>query len=44
MNRILESHHLRLIAQVARTESVTRAADLLNVTLSVRATCAISLR
>ena len=34
MNRILESHHLRLIAQVARTESVTRAADLLNVTQS----------
>ena len=34
MNRILESHHLRLIAQVARTESVTRAADRLNVTQS----------
>jgi LysR family transcriptional regulator for metE and metH len=34
MNRILESQHLRLIAQVARTESVTRAADLLNVTQS----------
>jgi LysR family transcriptional regulator for metE and metH len=34
MSRILESHHLRLIAQVARTESVTRAADLLNVTQS----------
>ena len=34
MNRILESHHLRLIAQVARTESVTRAAALLNVTQS----------
>jgi LysR family transcriptional regulator for metE and metH len=34
MNKILESHHLRLIAQVARTESVTRAADVLNVTQS----------
>ena len=34
MSRILESHHLRLIAQVARTESVTRAADQLNVTQS----------
>lgn len=34
MNPILESHHLRLIAQVARTESVTRAADRLNVTPS----------
>ena len=34
MHRFLESHHLRLIAQVARTESVTRAADLLNVTQS----------
>jgi DNA-binding transcriptional LysR family regulator len=34
MNKVLESHHLRLIAQVARTESVTRAADLLHVTPS----------
>lgn len=34
MHKFLESHHLRLIAQVARTESVTRAADLLNVTQS----------
>src|SRR5262245_30326836 len=34
MRRFLESHHLRLIAQVARTESVTRAADLLDVTQS----------
>src|SRR6187200_2038598 len=34
MSGFLESHHLRLIAQVARTESVTRAADLLNVTQS----------
>ena len=34
MNRFLESHHLRLIAEVARTESVTRAADRLNVTQS----------
>ena len=34
MSRFLESHHLRLIAEVARTESVTRAADRLNVTQS----------
>ena len=34
MSKFLESHHLRLIAEVARTESVTRAADRLNVTQS----------
>jgi LysR family transcriptional regulator for metE and metH len=34
MGRFLESHHLRLIAEVARAESVTRAADRLNVTQS----------
>ncbi len=34
MSRFLESPHLRLIAEVARTESVTRAADRLNVTQS----------
>ena len=34
MGKFLESHHLRLIAEVARTESVTRAADRLNVTQS----------
>jgi LysR family transcriptional regulator for metE and metH len=34
MGQFLESRHLRLIAEVARTESVTRAADRLNVTQS----------
>ena len=34
MTKVLESHHLRLIAEVARAESVTRAADRLNVTQS----------
>lgn len=34
MAKFLESHHLRLIAEVARAESVTRAADRLNVTQS----------
>jgi LysR family transcriptional regulator, regulator for metE and metH len=34
MGRFLESHHLRLIAEVGRAESVTRAADRLNVTQS----------
>jgi len=34
MGRFLESPHLRIIAEVARTESVTRAADRLNVTQS----------
>jgi len=34
MAKVLESQHLRLIAEVARTESVTRAADRLNVTQS----------
>jgi LysR family transcriptional regulator for metE and metH len=34
MARFLESPHLRLIAEVAQTESVTRAADRLNVTQS----------
>ncbi len=34
MTRILESHHLRLVAEIARTESVTRAADRLCVTQS----------
>jgi LysR family transcriptional regulator for metE and metH len=34
MNRFLESRHLKLVAEVARSESVTRAADRLNVTQS----------
>jgi LysR family transcriptional regulator, regulator for metE and metH len=34
MIRYLDSRHLRLIAEVARAESVTRAADRLNVTQS----------
>ena len=34
MESFLDSRHLRLIAEVARTESVTRAADRLNVTQS----------
>ena len=34
MNLFLDSRHLRLVAEVARTESVTRAADRLNVTQS----------
>jgi len=34
MSRFLESPHLRMIAEIARTESVTRAADRLNVTQS----------
>jgi LysR family transcriptional regulator for metE and metH len=34
MGGVLESPHLRLIAEVARSESVTRAADRLNVTQS----------
>ncbi len=34
MNTFLDSRHLRLIAAVAATESVTRAADRLNVTQS----------
>ena len=34
MNQFLDSRHLRLVAEVARTESVTRAADRLNVTQS----------
>lgn len=34
MPNFLESQHLRMIAEVARTESVTRAADRLNVTQS----------
>jgi LysR family transcriptional regulator for metE and metH len=34
MAKFLESQHLRLIAEVARAESVTRAADRLNVTQS----------
>ena len=34
MSQFLESRHLRLIMEVARTESVTRAADRLNVTQS----------
>ena len=34
MSQYLDSRHLRLIAEVARTESVTRAADRLNVTQS----------
>jgi LysR family transcriptional regulator, regulator for metE and metH len=34
MSQFLDSRHLRLIAEVAKTESVTRAADRLNVTQS----------
>jgi LysR family transcriptional regulator for metE and metH len=34
MSRFLGSHHVRLIAEIARTESVTRAADRLHVTQS----------
>ena len=34
MSEFLDSRHLRLVAEVARTESVTRAADRLNVTQS----------
>jgi LysR family transcriptional regulator for metE and metH len=34
MHQFLDSRHLRLVAEVARTESVTRAADRLNVTQS----------
>ena len=34
MSNFLDSRHLRLVAEVARTESVTRAADRLNVTQS----------
>jgi LysR family transcriptional regulator, regulator for metE and metH len=34
MSQVLESRHLRLVAEIARTESVTRAADRLNVTQS----------
>jgi LysR family transcriptional regulator, regulator for metE and metH len=34
MGRFLESPHLRVVAEVARAESVTRAADRLNVTQS----------
>src|SRR5690349_9884321 len=34
MGRILDSRHLQLIAEVARTESVTRAAERLFVTQS----------
>lgn len=34
MSRYLESRHLRLVAEISRTESVTRAADRLNVTQS----------
>jgi LysR family transcriptional regulator for metE and metH len=34
MSQFLESRHLRLVAEVARTESVTRAADRLHVTQS----------
>ena len=34
MGHFLDSRHLRLVAEVARTESVTRAADRLNVTQS----------
>src|SRR4030095_7524056 len=34
MANVLESHHVRLVAEIARTESVTRAADRLNVTQS----------
>jgi len=34
MSQFLESRHLRLVAEISRTESVTRAADRLNVTQS----------
>lgn len=34
MTQYLDSRHLRLVAEVARSESVTRAADCLNVTQS----------
>jgi LysR family transcriptional regulator for metE and metH len=34
MSQFLDSRHLRLVAEVAATESVTRAADRLNVTQS----------
>lgn len=34
MTELLDSRHLRLVAEVARTESVTRAADRLHVTQS----------
>ena len=34
MTQFLDSRHLRIVAEVARTESVTRAADRLNVTQS----------
>jgi LysR family transcriptional regulator for metE and metH len=34
MQKVLESRHLKLVAEVARHESVTRAADRLNVTQS----------
>jgi LysR family transcriptional regulator for metE and metH len=34
MSQFLESRHLRLVAEIARAESVTRAADHLNVTQS----------
>lgn len=34
MSLYLESRHLRLVAEISRTESVTRAADRLNVTQS----------
>jgi LysR family transcriptional regulator for metE and metH len=34
MSGFLDSRHLRLVAEVAKTESVTRAADRLNVTQS----------
>src|SRR4026209_1909196 len=34
MSPLLDSRHLRLVAEVARAESVTRAADRLNVTQS----------
>jgi LysR family transcriptional regulator for metE and metH len=34
MGPFLDSRHLRLVAEIARTESVTRAADRLNVTQS----------
>src|SRR5258708_34622442 len=34
MSQFLDSRHLRLVAEIARTESVTRAADRLNVTQS----------
>jgi LysR family transcriptional regulator for metE and metH len=34
MSEFLDSRHLRLVAEIARTESVTRAADRLNVSQS----------